>query len=91
MPTSQVAPTQVRTRSSVLFPEAISQSHTSDPTVFAGHDASRALGMTSTKAEDVRPDWYDLPEDQKKVLGDWQTFFSKRYNVVGKVEGATNL
>jgi membrane-associated progesterone receptor component len=59
--------------------------------VFAGHDASRALGMTSTKAEDVRPDWYDLPEDQKKVLGDWLTFFSKRYNVVGKVEGATNL
>jgi membrane-associated progesterone receptor component len=47
--------------------------------------------MTSTKAEDVRPDWYDLPEDQKKVLGDWFIFFSKRYNVVGKVEGATNL
>lgn len=59
--------------------------------VFSGHDASRALGMTSKKAEDVRADWYDLPEDQKKVLGDWLTFFSKRYNVVGKVEGAANL
>jgi membrane-associated progesterone receptor component len=53
--------------------------------VFAGKDASRALGMTSMKAEDVRADWEDLPEEQKKVLEDWQTFFSKRYNVVGKV------
>jgi len=59
--------------------------------VFAGHDASRALGMTSTKAEDVRPDWSDLPDDQKKVLDDWFTFFSKRYNIIGIVEGATNL
>jgi len=60
-------------------------------TVFAGHDASRALGMTSTKAEDVRPDWSDLPDEQKKVLDDWFTFFSKRYNIVGIVDGATNL
>ena len=58
--------------------------------VFAGHDASRALGMTSTKAEDVRPEWDDLAEDKKKVLEDWFTFFSKRYNIVGKVEGAKN-
>ncbi|KAH8685700.1 cytochrome b5-like heme/steroid binding domain-containing protein [Tricladium varicosporioides] len=58
--------------------------------VFAGHDASRALGMTSTKAEDVRPDWYDLPEDKKGVLEDWLTFFTKRYNIVGLVEGAKN-
>jgi len=47
--------------------------------------------MTSTKAEDVRPDWSDLPDDQKKVLDDWFTFFSKRYNIIGIVEGATNL
>jgi membrane-associated progesterone receptor component len=47
--------------------------------------------MTSTKAEDVRPDWSDLTDEQKGVLADWQTFFSKRYNIVGKVEGATNL
>lgn len=59
-------------------------------TVFAGHDASRALGKTSTKPEDVSPDWSDLSDDQKKVLNDWYTFFSKRYNIVGKVEGATN-
>ncbi|KAL2196453.1 cytochrome b5-like heme/steroid binding domain-containing protein [Corynascus similis CBS 632.67] len=59
--------------------------------VFAGKDASRALGKTSTKAEDVSPEWQDLPEKEKGTLNDWITFFSKRYNVVGKVEGATNF
>ena len=59
--------------------------------VFAGKDASRALGKTSTKAEDVRPDWQDLEDKEKSTLNDWITFFSKRYNVVGKVEGATNM
>jgi len=59
--------------------------------VFAGHDASRALAQTSTKAEDVKPEWADLSDENKKVLDDWFTFFSKRYNIVGKVEGATNF
>lgn len=59
--------------------------------VFAGHDASRALGKTSTKAEDVSPDWSELSEKEKGVLEDWYTFFSKRYNIVGLVEGATNM
>ncbi|KAJ4306184.1 hypothetical protein N0V88_000980 [Collariella sp. IMI 366227] len=59
--------------------------------VFAGKDASRALGKTSTKPEDVSADWQDLPEKEKGTLNDWITFFSKRYNVVGKVEGATNF
>ncbi|KAH6720472.1 cytochrome b5-like Heme/Steroid binding domain-containing protein [Leptodontidium sp. 2 PMI_412] len=58
--------------------------------VFAGHDASRALGLTSTKAEDVSPDWSTLSDKEKGTLEDWLTFFSKRYNVVGVVEGATN-
>ncbi|SPN97295.1 probable DAP1 Damage response protein [Cephalotrichum gorgonifer] len=57
---------------------------------FAGKDASRALGLMSTKAEDVRPDWYDLADKEKQTLNDWFTFFSKRYNIVGTVEGATN-
>ena len=59
--------------------------------VFAGHDASRALGMMSTKAEDVRPEWDDLPESEKKTLNDWEIFYSKRYNIIGMVEGAKNL
>lgn len=59
--------------------------------VFAGKDASRALGMTSTKPEDVSPEWKDLSDKEKGVLNDWIKFFSNRYNVVGVVEGATNF
>lgn len=58
--------------------------------VFAGRDASRALAQSSLKEDQCRPDWYDLTDDQKKVLSDWYTFFSKRYNIKGKVEGAEN-
>jgi len=61
------------------------------PIVFAGHDASRALAKTSLKAEDVKPEWEDLPDSEKNTLNDWYTFFSKRYNIVGMVEGATNM
>ncbi|KAJ3492429.1 hypothetical protein NLG97_g5400 [Lecanicillium saksenae] len=59
--------------------------------VFTGKDASRALGMTSTKVEDVVADWSTLSEKEKGVLEDWVTFFSKRYNIVGVVAGATNM
>ncbi|KAH8160738.1 hypothetical protein CIB48_g7513 [Xylaria polymorpha] len=58
--------------------------------VFAGKDASRALAKTSTKPEDVQPEWRDLDDKEKGVLNDWITFFSNRYNIVGLVEGATN-
>ncbi|MCJ1304977.1 hypothetical protein MMC08_007790 [Hypocenomyce scalaris] len=53
--------------------------------VFAGHDASRALAQSSLKPEDCRPEWEDLDDKEKKVLEEWFTFFSKRYNIVGKV------
>lgn len=53
--------------------------------VFAGKDASRALAQSSLKPEDCRPDWEDLADEHKKVLDDWFTFFSKRYNIRGKV------
>lgn len=59
--------------------------------VFAGKDASRALAKSSLKAEDCVPEWDDLPETEKKTLEDWTTFFSKRYNIVGTVEGAQNM
>ncbi|RAH74648.1 putative progesterone binding protein [Aspergillus aculeatinus CBS 121060] len=58
--------------------------------VFAGKDPSRALASSSLKPEDCRPDWYDLEDKEKTVLDEWFTFFSKRYNIVGKVQGATN-
>lgn len=38
----------------------------------------------------MKPEWADLDEKEKSTLNDWVTFFSKRYNVVGVVEGATN-
>ncbi|KAI5303447.1 hypothetical protein KEM56_007537 [Ascosphaera pollenicola] len=59
--------------------------------LFAGKDASRGLALSSLKPEDARAEWYDLSDSQKKVLEDWFTFFKKRYNIVGKVVGATNL
>jgi len=59
--------------------------------VFAGKDPSRALAMSSLKPEDCVPEWYDLDDKYKTVLDEWYTFFSKRYNVVGMVDGAHNL
>ncbi|KAJ5281398.1 hypothetical protein N7478_006770 [Penicillium angulare] len=59
--------------------------------VFVGKDSSRALAKSSLKAEDCVPEWHDLDDKEKTVLDEWFTFFSKRYNIVGKVEGATNF
>jgi len=53
--------------------------------IFAGKDGSKGLGKSSLKPEDAVPDYSDLPEADMKVLNDWHAFFSKRYNVVGKV------
>jgi len=53
--------------------------------VFAGKDASKALGMSSLKPEDCVADYSTLGEKELKVLEDWYAFFSKRYNIVGKV------
>ncbi|KAI9857440.1 MAG: hypothetical protein M1824_004848 [Vezdaea acicularis] len=58
--------------------------------VFAGKDASRALAKSSLKSEDAVPEWSDLDDEKKTTLNDWFTFFSKRYNIVGKVAGAGN-
>ena len=57
--------------------------------VFAGKDASRALAKTSLKKEDCSAEWEDLPDKEKAVLNDWFTFFSKRYNIVGRVDNGT--
>jgi len=32
------------------------------------------------------PEWSDLEEKYQTVLAEWFTFFSKRYNIVGKVQ-----
>ncbi|TCD66309.1 hypothetical protein EIP91_001555 [Steccherinum ochraceum] len=53
--------------------------------MFAGKDASKALGKSSLKEEDAIPDWTSLDDSEKKVLDDWHSFFTKRYNIVGRV------
>ncbi|KAG5724086.1 putative steroid-binding protein 3 [Termitomyces sp. T112] len=53
--------------------------------IFAGKDGSKGLGMSSLKPEDAVADYSGLNENDRKVLDDWHAFFSKRYNVVGKV------
>ncbi|KAK4949926.1 hypothetical protein LTR10_011768 [Elasticomyces elasticus] len=53
--------------------------------VFAGKDPSRALALSSLKPEDCVPEWDDLDDKYKTVLDEWYSFFSKRYNIVGKV------
>ncbi|KAF9522164.1 cytochrome b5-like heme/steroid binding domain-containing protein [Crepidotus variabilis] len=53
--------------------------------VFAGKDGSKGLGMSSLKPEDAVADYSGLDEKDMKVLNDWHSFFSKRYNIVGKV------
>jgi hypothetical protein len=41
--------------------------------------------------EECRAEWEDLDDKEKQVLDDWYTFFSKRYNIVGRVVGTANL
>ncbi|RSH87962.1 uncharacterized protein EHS24_000485 [Apiotrichum porosum] len=53
--------------------------------VFAGKDASRGLGMSSLDPKDAVADYSPLNEAQMKTLDGWETFFQKRYNVIGKV------
>ena len=44
--------------------------------LFAGKDASRALGLSSLKPEDAVPDWSTLEEKDRKTLDDWHSFFT---------------
>ncbi|ORX89160.1 cytochrome b5 [Basidiobolus meristosporus CBS 931.73] len=53
--------------------------------VFAGKDASKALGMSSLKAEDCTADYSSLNDKQRETLDGWYKFFMKRYSIVGRV------
>ncbi|OAL03811.1 cytochrome b5 [Phaeosphaeriaceae sp. SRC1lsM3a] len=61
--------------------------------VFAGKEPNKALGLSSLKPEDCISDYSALSDKEKGVLNDWHTFFSKRYNIVGRLqlESAANL
>jgi membrane-associated progesterone receptor component len=54
--------------------------------VFAGKEPNRALGLSSLKPEDCISDFSTLSDKEKQVLNDWHTFFSKRYNIVGRLQ-----
>jgi membrane-associated progesterone receptor component len=45
--------------------------------VFAGRDASKALGKSSMKAEDLLADYSELTEWELKVLDDWVAYYTK--------------
>ncbi|CAO3636432.1 unnamed protein product [Mucor hiemalis] len=53
--------------------------------VFTGKDSSKALGKSSLKPEDCIADYSNLTEKELETLNQWHAFFSKRYNIVGKV------
>lgn len=43
------------------------------------------LGKSSLKPEDAVADYSVLTDEEKKVLDDWEKYFQKRYNIVGRV------
>lgn len=61
--------------------------------VFAGKEPNKALGLSSLKPGDCISDYSALSDKEKQTLNDWHTFFSKRYNIVGRLQadGAANL
>ncbi|GAO51883.1 hypothetical protein G7K_5974-t1 [Saitoella complicata NRRL Y-17804] len=58
--------------------------------IFAGKDASRGLAKSSLKNEDARGEVEGLTEAEMKVLSDWEGFFQKRYNIVGRLIDGPN-
>ena len=45
--------------------------------MFAGRDASKALGKSSMKPEDLSADYSELMEWELKVLDDWLAYYTK--------------
>ncbi|KAJ3132741.1 hypothetical protein HK100_005008 [Physocladia obscura] len=54
--------------------------------VFAGKDASRALGMSSVKPADCVPDYSSLNAEQIGTLDQWVSFYQKKYDIIGSVK-----
>ncbi|XP_077238178.1 membrane-associated progesterone binding protein 2 [Tasmannia lanceolata] len=53
--------------------------------MFAGKDASRALGKMSKNEEDVCGSLDGLSEKEMEVLNDWEKKFEAKYTVVGRI------
>ncbi|KAJ3160600.1 hypothetical protein HDU86_000358 [Geranomyces michiganensis] len=53
--------------------------------VFAGRDASRALGKSSLKEADCVSNTDGMSEKELETLDQWLAFYKKRYPIVGKI------
>lgn len=54
--------------------------------LFAGRDASRALGKMSFEETDIKnSDVTDLSKYEKDVLDDWENKFTFKYEDVGRI------
>ncbi|CAN6252982.1 unnamed protein product [Urochloa humidicola] len=56
--------------------------------IFAGREASRALGKMSKEEADVSGDLSGLTEKELGVLADWETKFQAKYPVVARLVDA---
>jgi membrane-associated progesterone receptor component len=57
--------------------------------VFAGREASRALGKMSKDEADVSGDLSGLTDKELGVLADWETKFQAKYPVVARLADAS--
>jgi predicted heme/steroid binding protein len=53
--------------------------------VFAGKDASKALGKSSLDLKDCVSDYSDLNAEEMATLDKWHSFYAKKYPIVGTV------
>ncbi|TPX51406.1 hypothetical protein SeMB42_g00450 [Synchytrium endobioticum] len=53
--------------------------------VFAGRDASRALGMSSLNPDDCVSDYSGLNPEDMETLDKWEAHYRKKYPVIGHV------
>ncbi|KAJ3026195.1 UNVERIFIED_CONTAM: hypothetical protein HDU68_006069 [Siphonaria sp. JEL0065] len=54
--------------------------------VFAGKDASKALGISSLKPADCVADYSSLNAEQLETLNKWESFYQKKYDIVGTLK-----
>ncbi|KAF1796488.1 cytochrome b5-like heme/steroid binding domain-containing protein [Mucor lusitanicus] len=52
---------------------------------FAGKDASKALGLSSLNVDDCVADYSTLNNAEMVTLGQWLSYFTKKYPVVGHI------
>ncbi|KAI9096219.1 cytochrome b5-like heme/steroid binding domain-containing protein [Phlyctochytrium arcticum] len=59
--------------------------------VFAGKDASCALGKSSLKPEDCVADYSGLNAEEMETLNKWEAHYTKKYNIMGTVESSQSI